>query len=190
MYIQTRFDRQNTACDDCILWTTCIISWAVCIANMVMDVPDEIENCVDCMIQIVNGCMLAQQQNEVNHIKRVGYAGPSQNVMQVLSPHQQELMCQGKPAQQQMGGMGGAPIGMPVNQSPGQFQMGRDCSSLDWDEMQPHEMQAARLLGYNPHMWDNDIDGPYADYDFRQLNQQCQQAVLTLGISQQKWDSS
>lgn len=101
--IQTRFDRENTACDDCIIWTTCLVSWIVCIANCFCDdlVPDEVENCVDCLIMTVNGCMLAQQQVELEDVKNNNlYNGPSQAIMSVLPPHQAQYM---KPVQQSMG---------------------------------------------------------------------------------------
>lgn len=194
-YIQTRFDRQNTACDDCILWTTCIVSWLVCIASMVCDVPEEVQNCVDCMIQIVNGCMLAQQQHEIKHVKSVGFQGPPQSVMQHLTPHQQNLMQQGRPPQQQMtGGGGGAPPGMPLHggmSAPPQvapMTMGRKCENLEWRQMQEHEKQAAQTLGLNQYMWDNDQDGPFSNTEWRHLTPQQQQAALTIGISARKWD--
>jgi hypothetical protein len=102
--VQTRFDRKNTACDDCILWTVCIISWVVCILQCFIDVPDEIENCVDCLIWTVNGCMLAQQQHEIEYIQKTGYNGPPPHIMNTLSPNQQSIMSQGKPSQQKMSG--------------------------------------------------------------------------------------
>lgn len=109
--IQTRFDRQNTACDDCILWTVCLASWIVCLLQCVgCDVPEEIENCVDCMVMVVDGCMLAQQQTEVDYVVKNGYGGPPQHIIGALSPFQQQVASQGKPAQQTMGGMGGAAV--------------------------------------------------------------------------------
>mmetsp|Transcript_2931 Transcript_2931/g.7927 ORF Transcript_2931/g.7927 Transcript_2931/m.7927 type:complete len:205 (-) Transcript_2931:20-634(-) len=100
--IQTRFDRENTCCDDCILWTVCLASWAVCILQCVgVDVPDELENAVDVAVCTVEGCMLAQQQVEVDHVKQAGYGGPNQAIMGVMTPHQQNLMQQAKPPVQQ-----------------------------------------------------------------------------------------
>jgi len=99
--VQTRFNRMNTACDDCILWATCVLSIVVCILSFIIDMPQEIVNAVDCLIQIVNGCMLAQQQVEINFIKTTGYhMNPA--VFGLMTPHQQNLMRQGKPQQQGM----------------------------------------------------------------------------------------
>jgi len=110
--IQTRFDRENTFCDDCLMWAVCLASWAVCILNLVgCDVPDEIENLVDCARMTVQGCMLGQQQAEIDYIKRNGWSGPSQQIMNQMSPYQQEMMQQAKlPPQYQMGAAGGAAV--------------------------------------------------------------------------------
>jgi len=90
--MQTRFDLQNTCFDDCILWVTYLISWIVCILRMFVDIPDEIEAMVDLLIQIVNGCMIAQQQTELNYQKSKGYNGIPANIMgAVLNPKQQEM---------------------------------------------------------------------------------------------------
>mmetsp|Transcript_64081 Transcript_64081/g.139390 ORF Transcript_64081/g.139390 Transcript_64081/m.139390 type:complete len:208 (+) Transcript_64081:73-696(+) len=104
--VQTRFNKENTACDDCILWTVCIISWVVCILRMVADVPDEIEDCVDCMIMIVQGCMLAQQNTELKYVKETGYMGPQPEIVGILPPHHQRFIQQGKPTQHAMQGIG------------------------------------------------------------------------------------
>jgi hypothetical protein len=97
--IQTRFDRENTCCDDCILWTVCLASWAVCILQCVgVDVPQEIENLVDCMIMTVNGCMLAQQQNEIEYVKKTGFGGVNPAIKNMLAPNQQHMISQGKPS--------------------------------------------------------------------------------------------
>jgi len=109
--IQTRFDRQNTACDDCLLWATCLAQWLVCILQCAgVDVPDEIENCVDCLSQTVNGCMLAQQQVEIDYVQKNGYGGPPGHIMGMLPPGQQQMMAMGKPSPGV--GMGAAVGGM------------------------------------------------------------------------------
>mmetsp|Transcript_52384 Transcript_52384/g.125131 ORF Transcript_52384/g.125131 Transcript_52384/m.125131 type:complete len:202 (-) Transcript_52384:254-859(-) len=95
--VQTRFDRQNTACDDCILWVTCIVSWGVCIAQIFMDVPDELERIVDCLVCTVQGCMLAQQKVEIDHIRQVGYNGPPSAIMGMLPPTQQQMISSAHP---------------------------------------------------------------------------------------------
>jgi hypothetical protein len=59
---------------------------------MFVDIPDEIEALVDLLIQIVNGCMIAQQQVELNYQKSKGYNGIPANIMgAVLNPKQQEM---------------------------------------------------------------------------------------------------
>eukprot|EP00927_Polykrikos_kofoidii_P014173 TRINITY_DN16191_c0_g1_i1.p1 TRINITY_DN16191_c0_g1~~TRINITY_DN16191_c0_g1_i1.p1 ORF type:complete len:203 (-),score=36.19 TRINITY_DN16191_c0_g1_i1:125-733(-) len=104
MYVQTRFDRRNTACDDCILWTTCIISFCVCLASIVCELPDGVQECVDCMIMTVDGCMIAQHKIELDFIKSSGgYHLPSTRVINALPDKQRELVQQGKPQQQMMG---------------------------------------------------------------------------------------
>jgi len=94
--IQTRFDRENTCCDDCILWTVCLASWAVCLVQCVgFDVPQEVENVVDCMVMSVNGCMLAQQQHELEHVRSTGFTGVNPAIKCMLAPNQQHMISQG-----------------------------------------------------------------------------------------------
>uniref|UniRef100_A0A7S1A1W9 Uncharacterized protein n=1 Tax=Noctiluca scintillans TaxID=2966 RepID=A0A7S1A1W9_NOCSC len=107
--IQTRFNKRNTACDDCILWAVCIANLLVCIGQFVCeDMPEGLEECVDCATMIVDGCMLAQHDVELKHIKSNGYQGPASNLVAALPPLQQQMISQGKP-----GGMvaGAAVIG-------------------------------------------------------------------------------
>lgn len=121
--IQTRFDRENTCCDDCLLWAVCLAQWIVCILNCVgVDVPDAIENLVDCAAMTVQGCMLAQQQYELQHVQKTGYGGPNQAVMGAMSPYQQQLMQQAKPPQQMHMG-GAAVIGAAVGGAAGASAM-------------------------------------------------------------------
>lgn len=205
-YIQTRFDRMNTACDDCILWTTCIVSWVVCLLQIIMDVPQEIESCVDCMIMSVDGCMLAQQKVEIDYVKKNGYRIPQQ-IMHCLSPYQQQMVMQGKPYQQSMyPGMAmamGAPTQgfqpgqqMPVAQAEAvpvdnnQMQMGRNCENIEWSRLSNQERNAAMTLGLSQEHWDNNMDGPLSNTPWQGLSPQQQQAALTLGISPQRWDSN
>eukprot|EP00932_Pfiesteria_piscicida_P005612 SRR837773.15526.p1 GENE.SRR837773.15526~~SRR837773.15526.p1 ORF type:complete len:327 (-),score=84.88 SRR837773.15526:92-1072(-) len=101
--IQTRFDKENTPCDDCILWGTCMFICALNIARCFVDLPDELEFCADCLIMSVNGCMHAQQHLEIQEVKRSGYTGPPASVMNILPPTQQEMIKMGK-----QGGGGGA----------------------------------------------------------------------------------
>ena len=56
--IQSRFAIQDGACDECILWFTCCISWTICIAQLAgVDVPREVEMSVDLLQTVVMGCM-------------------------------------------------------------------------------------------------------------------------------------
>jgi len=96
--IQTRFDKQNTACDDCILWAACLAPWLICCCECAgCDVPDSIENCVDCMQLVVSGCMLAQQQVEIRHVQKTGFMGAAPGIVAALPPSQQHMISQAKP---------------------------------------------------------------------------------------------
>lgn len=103
--IQTRFDKENTPCDDCILWGTCLFVCAIDIARCFIDLPDELEFCADCLIMTVNGCMHAQQHLEIEEVKKTGYNGPPPQIIGILPPKQQEMISMGRP----VGGGGGMP---------------------------------------------------------------------------------
>eukprot|EP00747_Dinoflagellata_sp_TGD_P102544 gnl/TRDRNA2_/TRDRNA2_168700_c1_seq1.p1 gnl/TRDRNA2_/TRDRNA2_168700_c1~~gnl/TRDRNA2_/TRDRNA2_168700_c1_seq1.p1 ORF type:complete len:349 (+),score=68.24 gnl/TRDRNA2_/TRDRNA2_168700_c1_seq1:108-1154(+) len=107
--IQTRFDRMNTPCDDCILWTLCMINCARTILDIIgQPLPQEVDNIVDLMNNIVDGCMLAQQQVEIEEIKKNGYMGYNPALMEFMPPQQQNMLNQyGKPG----GGAGMAMAG-------------------------------------------------------------------------------
>jgi len=95
--LQTRLDRKNTPADDCLLWTTCLAPWAVCLCRMGgVSVPREVENCVDCLQVVVAGCMLAQHQVEVEHMAKSGFVGVSPAIVAVLPPGQQQMIDQAK----------------------------------------------------------------------------------------------
>mmetsp|Transcript_22432 Transcript_22432/g.51059 ORF Transcript_22432/g.51059 Transcript_22432/m.51059 type:complete len:212 (-) Transcript_22432:120-755(-) len=101
--IQTRFDRENTCCDSCLIWSMCCVSWALCILNLCgADVPDECEDAANCFIASVQGCMLAQQQREVEFVREQGYDGVPQKILNALPELQQEMIA--APKQQAMGG--------------------------------------------------------------------------------------
>lgn len=110
--IQTRFDRMNTACDDCIITFTCIFVWAIMILRCFIDIPDELENLADCLIMTVNGCMHSQQHIELEEITKAPYGGPSPGVLGMLPPAQAQMAQMGKP--QGGGGMGGGAPGAAV----------------------------------------------------------------------------
>lgn len=110
--IQTRFDRENTPCDDCIITFTTCFYCAVEIAKCFVDVPDGLELLADCLVMSVNGCMHAQQHIELAEIKKntATYAGPPAAVLQYLpDSYKRNCNMQGAagaacaPRQQQMG---------------------------------------------------------------------------------------
>lgn len=114
--VQTRFDKENTPCDDYIITATCLFACAVDIARCFCDVPQELENLADCLVMTVQGCMHAQQHIEIQKIKATGYMGPPQHIMGMMSGPQQQVMMQGKPG-------GGGPVPQQYgNQMPPQMQ--------------------------------------------------------------------
>eukprot|EP00930_Biecheleria_cincta_P021064 TRINITY_DN15698_c0_g2_i1.p1 TRINITY_DN15698_c0_g2~~TRINITY_DN15698_c0_g2_i1.p1 ORF type:complete len:342 (+),score=63.43 TRINITY_DN15698_c0_g2_i1:93-1118(+) len=104
--VQTRFDRENTPCDDCIITCAFCFACAVDVAKCFVDVPQELEFLADCVIMSVNGCMHAQQHIEIEHIKSVGYTSPPDHIMAMLPPTQQSMIQHGTPV-----GAGGVVIG-------------------------------------------------------------------------------
>jgi len=118
--IQTRMGVRNSACDNCILTFVCLLSWSICLLEACgYDVPDEIEFCVDCLVQSVYSCMHAQQHHQIEHFKKEGWDGPPPEVVAMLPPQQQKMMQNG----QKPPGASGASantVGQPV----GQQQMG------------------------------------------------------------------
>jgi len=67
--IQDRFRLMNTPCDNCLLWFTCLLSWAITILRCFIDIPQEVENIVDLIYYTVLGCMQTQHDIE---LKRQG----------------------------------------------------------------------------------------------------------------------
>ncbi|CAE8604636.1 unnamed protein product [Polarella glacialis] len=92
--VQTRFDKMNTPCDDCIITATCICVCAYQIAQCFVDLPDGLDLCVDLLVMSVQGCMHAQQQIEIEEVKKNGYQGMSPMIMSALPPKQQSMMQQ------------------------------------------------------------------------------------------------
>jgi len=79
-YIQRTKGIMNDPCDNCIIMTLCICQWAICIAQIVgIRVDPSVENAVDLFYHIVIGCMLTQQDIEINPDK----PGPAPAVMMV-----------------------------------------------------------------------------------------------------------
>eukprot|EP00928_Gymnodinium_smaydae_P028852 TRINITY_DN21896_c0_g1_i1.p1 TRINITY_DN21896_c0_g1~~TRINITY_DN21896_c0_g1_i1.p1 ORF type:complete len:272 (-),score=67.08 TRINITY_DN21896_c0_g1_i1:220-990(-) len=93
--VQTRFDRENTPCDDFIITATCLFYYAVQLAQCCFDVPNELEMLADCAVFSVDGCMYAQQQIEIEHIKKTGYTGPPAHIVDCLPPKQQQMLGSG-----------------------------------------------------------------------------------------------
>jgi len=94
--VQTRFDRENTPCDDYILVFTCLFVYLIEIVRCFCDIPDELDMLADCLIMSVNGCMHAQQDIEIKDIKRSGYTGPPRSIVAALPPLQQKMVRMGK----------------------------------------------------------------------------------------------
>jgi len=64
--IQQTYGKENTPCDNCILWCTCFMSWAICCAQLVgISVDPSIQNLVDCIYCTVLGCMQTQHAIEM-----------------------------------------------------------------------------------------------------------------------------
>lgn len=96
--IQTRFDRQNDACDECLLYCVAI---ANCLALIVSCFGDEdtaegFRTAADCIQCSVCACMQAQQAVELEFIERDletnPYTGIKPNVLELLPPKQQEMI--------------------------------------------------------------------------------------------------
>jgi len=114
--IQSRFGLQNTSCDDCLFnamgcWLACAKT-VVCLPcscgldclreNCGLDLPcscddfcaenaNECTELANCLILLMNGCMFAQQQAEINKI-RGNYNGPSPQMIELLPPKQQAMI--------------------------------------------------------------------------------------------------
>jgi len=84
--IQTQQQIQNSCCDECIIWTTCIASWVLCILRLFgVNIPDSVQNCVDCLYYTVLGCMQTQ------HAIQMGIAGPQKQVVTMPGPPPQTM---------------------------------------------------------------------------------------------------
>ncbi|CAK9107115.1 Hypothetical protein (Fragment) [Durusdinium trenchii] len=115
--VQTRFDKENTPCDDCIITATCLFVCVLDIARCCVDVPHELDFLADCLVMSVQGCMHAQQQIEINEVKKHGWHGMPPMIMQHLPPSQQEMMQKvGMHGAAAHPSMIGAPQQMPMHQ--------------------------------------------------------------------------
>lgn len=113
--VQTRFGKRNTPYDEFILWFTVVASWVVAITSCFIDLPEEIHYAKEVLISVVQGCMHAQNQHEIEKIKNAGYHKPAPAVLQAFPPQQQMMIQQGKPTTMQGGAA--AVVGRPVQQS-------------------------------------------------------------------------
>mmetsp|Transcript_146882 Transcript_146882/g.366322 ORF Transcript_146882/g.366322 Transcript_146882/m.366322 type:complete len:227 (-) Transcript_146882:69-749(-) len=120
--IQTRFDRQNDPCDDCLLTLVCLFDCLALFARCFMD--EETADCLkaasDCLYATVCACMLTQHKVELEIIKEelksVPYGGIPEHIFGVLPPKQQEMLpvVQGVPVAQGHAVAQGQPQGAPV----------------------------------------------------------------------------
>lgn len=113
--IQTRFAKENTQADDCLVGTAVLLQnlamcceCIACLWNCYADMSgssdqkvdaEQCKQCADCMVTLsdllnctVLSCMLTQQQVEVNHMKASGqYGGIRPDVFNLLPPGQQKM---------------------------------------------------------------------------------------------------
>jgi len=92
--VQTRFDKENTPCDDYIITATFCFACCVSIARCFLDVPDELQLLADCLVMTVQGCMHAQQAIEIDDVKKNGYHGPPSHIVQIFPDSHKQWMGQ------------------------------------------------------------------------------------------------
>eukprot|EP00746_Dinoflagellata_sp_MGD_P009222 gnl/MRDRNA2_/MRDRNA2_118649_c0_seq1.p1 gnl/MRDRNA2_/MRDRNA2_118649_c0~~gnl/MRDRNA2_/MRDRNA2_118649_c0_seq1.p1 ORF type:complete len:177 (+),score=14.09 gnl/MRDRNA2_/MRDRNA2_118649_c0_seq1:2-532(+) len=112
--IQTRFGLQDTQCDECLFTlTSCLACCANCaqclrclrdcfgfdipggLDDCLIDHADEITQCANVVILSVSCCMFAQQEAEIAEIRASGYNRPSEALISLLPPKQQEMIQRG-----------------------------------------------------------------------------------------------
>eukprot|EP00741_Cyanophora_paradoxa_P002767 tig00000630_g2687.t1 len=106
LLIQGKYMLQNTPCDNCILWTSCICSWVACIVSIFVDgsVAQLISCAADLQYCAVQACMQAQHGTEL--AVREGKRPPlKQPVAVVMAP----MVAQPAVA---------VPMGQPVSMAP------------------------------------------------------------------------
>ena len=107
-FIQTRFDRKNSDCDRCLLWTTFLVACCTFIARCFVNIPENFQRCVNLLVICVNSCLLAQQQAELELIRQGPYAGVKY-VLAPLIPGPSKPFVKLQPPEQVL------MIGLPVN---------------------------------------------------------------------------
>mmetsp|Transcript_37311 Transcript_37311/g.90592 ORF Transcript_37311/g.90592 Transcript_37311/m.90592 type:complete len:98 (-) Transcript_37311:117-410(-) len=60
----------------------------------------------------------------------------------------------------------------------------------DWDELPADIQEAAKLLGYNKELWDNDDEPDECDEWWKDLSAAQQEAATKLGYTEDAWNSS
>lgn len=68
--------------------------------------------------------------------------------------------------------------------------MGGKYDDYDWDELPADIQEAAKVLGYNKKMWDDDDEPDECDEYWKDLSKEQQDAAVKLGYDQASWDSS
>mmetsp|Transcript_6370 Transcript_6370/g.13920 ORF Transcript_6370/g.13920 Transcript_6370/m.13920 type:complete len:202 (-) Transcript_6370:159-764(-) len=99
-YIQTRFGRENSACDDYIITYTAVLQCISCILSCVAaccfpelrDVAELVAFCADLAQCCCLGCMYAQQDTELDYVSQFPYNGPPGHIRHLLPPEQQEML--------------------------------------------------------------------------------------------------
>ena len=66
--------------------------------------------------------------------------------------------------------------------------MGGKYDDFDWVELPNTVQAAAKVLGYNEKMWDNDKAPPTEDKDWEELTEAEKAAATKLGYTQATWD--
>ncbi len=95
--IQTRFDRRNGSCDECLM----ICGACVAFSNGASSGDDSLSSS---FVETVLSCMLTQQEIELRHIEDAGlvYNGPSQEVYVLLPKSSQKLIDMSRAPKQQI----------------------------------------------------------------------------------------
>mmetsp|Transcript_100000 Transcript_100000/g.173520 ORF Transcript_100000/g.173520 Transcript_100000/m.173520 type:complete len:224 (+) Transcript_100000:109-780(+) len=105
--IQTRFGRENTKIDNCLISfanclqaSACICQCVACIASIATDQKcDDLDKCADCMMYLADCvqcavccCMTAQQKIEVDYVKENGYTPFAPKIMDLMAPTQKQMI--------------------------------------------------------------------------------------------------
>lgn len=93
--LQSRFLKQNDACDDCIICCNSALACLACILQ-VAGADEELTDAVTCISDLMNmcvtSCMLTQHYIEIENIKEGDIKVDVQKIMSKLPPKQQEMI--------------------------------------------------------------------------------------------------